>query len=284
MSNGAVFDYDFGCKRNWRRWAWNRIAERAKNKDGFVLYLPSVADFDRDVAVSKGFKESNLIAAEVNDRVIESLRKRNRLVVRGTIYEAALSILASGRCVSVINADLTHGVYVDEVARVSDIFWHPMTHGVVMAINMLRGRDKEVNPFRGFFEPMFRALKLKSTDESSRFDPKHRGMQVILSLAAMMTKTWHQTPVGVGGSTNNEIDWARRFITSSSCCFHSYRSNSGQFFDSVVFCNPILANSEDKSVQLERKDMDRAVKQFVPQHIRASCSAVLAHRTRRLSA
>jgi hypothetical protein len=54
MGNGSSFNYDFGAKRNWRRWAWNRIAERVADKsNALCLYLPSSNDEDRPIAISR---------------------------------------------------------------------------------------------------------------------------------------------------------------------------------------------------------------------------------------
>ena len=66
-----MVDYTSKPKEIWRRWVWNRVAERInlsitgfKRSEAFGLYLVGPDDLDRPVAMEKGFLSLNLIAVE----------------------------------------------------------------------------------------------------------------------------------------------------------------------------------------------------------------------------
>lgn len=269
MSNGAYTDYDFGPKRHWRRWIWNRIAERA-DKEGMVVYLPGENDFDRPLALQHGFKDNNLIGVERDKRTLKHLRNGGKLIVEGDVFEVALAILASGKRVSVINADLTKGLCLKDSAKILDIIGHPKSIGITLAINLQRGRDPEMNPFREFFPELFNFLRLKARDSSSRFDAKHRGMQLFLGFIRLIAE-WYEAP---------KIEDLHKVIRATACVFHSYRSIKLATFDSVVFKNPFTAEMYELRGYTQ-KEFNAVLKDMLPLQMRMSTAATMAHRTMR---
>lgn len=272
--SGADFDYNFGAKRNWRRWAWNQIQERYKNKNRPVLYLAGVEDFDGKIAKEKGFRDIDLIAVERDPQVVQQIRSTGRLCIQGDVLEAAVCLTAHGHQLAVVNADLTHGLTKDDIRRVVELCIHPLGHRVVFAINLLRGRDTEINPFRAWFEPAFKAMRLSCTEDCG-FDPKHRGQQFLLSWAALLAAKVF--------SVNSEAEYweaASALIKHSACRFHSYRSQN-QTFNSVVFANSIHTSVFENQSQEYVHEYKQEVKNNFPKKTRLSAIAALALRSRR---
>lgn len=258
-------DYDFGQKRNWRRWLWNRISERAK-MEGLILYLPSREDLDRDLALARGFKNGNLIGVERDASALTALRRSGVLAIHGDIFDAALSLLSSGKKISVVNADLTRGLAIRDGARIIDLLTHPKSVGMTIAVNLQRGRDPEINPHRDIFPALFKLWKLKATDPSSEFNPKHRGMQLFLGTIANIAASWFK---------EIEVEQVQQLIKSTRCAFHSYRSTKLATFDSVVFNNPFSDWFYEQRC-LSEDDVNSVLKKELPKNTRLSSSAVMA--------
>jgi len=139
--SGAVMNYDFGPKRNWRRWVWNRIAERVENtRTSTVLYLAGAQDFDRAVALRHGFAPNNLIAAERHAPTLGNLRSSGVLAVDGEFKDVLNSLIAS-RPVHVVYGDFCNGLTLDLVHSTVNWIGEPKLRKSAFAFNMLLAEE-----------------------------------------------------------------------------------------------------------------------------------------------
>jgi hypothetical protein len=137
--------YKNGQKNNWRRAAWNAIANATENPaDALVLYLPGSTDLDRPEALRRGFKPANLIAVERNEAVTAKLRASGVTVIVGDLNDVLASWPVSVPIGAVL-ADFQCGVTktVEKFMRLWS--FHPATKNAGAVVNVMRGRDPENN-------------------------------------------------------------------------------------------------------------------------------------------
>lgn len=245
MKNGSVMNYKFGPKNNWRRTAWNRIVERltVPVEDAVVLYLAGEMDLDRKEALARGFKASNLIAVDRDSEIVSKLRKDKSLAVNGDIFEVLKAW--SGTPINVLILDLCCGATEQVMANLVQFLIHGCLQSCVILFNLMRGRDR---------------LDLDLSEHLKK--GKHRGefvyahalhqsaMNLLFNFAHTSGGTWEEFQAWCyhfrsPESLNPDIrlamrNWIPILNAASKPWFNSYRSTSGQFFDSAIWINPTL--------------------------------------------
>lgn len=137
---GASKDYDFPTKNHWRRWLWNRIAERCRNRrDALVVGMFGVDGLDFQAARARGFRPEGFISIE-RDRMAARAARENGIT---TIHGNARAIIRTApRPIDVIVLDFCGGLSEDTV----ETFHNAHTVALcsvpsILAVNALRGRD-----------------------------------------------------------------------------------------------------------------------------------------------
>ncbi len=156
--SGAVMNYDFGPKRHWRRWVWNRIAEKVDAKHSLCVYLAGANDYDRPVAIAKGFRGGNLVAVERDAVTRDLLRERGVLTIDAD-FISAVDAAALGRRVDVVLADLCCGLRWEAIEAALRWFCLPNLRNATFAFNLMRGRDPETNEMRASITHLFPAKR-----------------------------------------------------------------------------------------------------------------------------
>lgn len=272
--SGAKKSYDFGPKRHWRRWVWNRIAERlgyygsngvrfCRPRDALAVYLSGAMDFDRQIAIDRGFHADNLIAVDRTSSVVRNVRNRGALCVNGDILHAAIAI-AKRRRLDVVHADLCCGLSPQLAVDIMQLMLMPNAQRCVVSVNMMRGRDPQSNAFRSFWG------RWSST--------KHRGRWLHFSVLWEFAKH--------AGDQTAAASMIRTLDRHTLPAFNEYRSDSGQTFDSVVFYNPVAIWPDTKFAQLRSEWTSHKMiggHTASPKYRKtaASAAAVMAHRTMR---
>lgn len=291
--SGESFDYDFGVKRNWRRWLWNRIADRLSvpPSEAVVLYLAGQNDFDRSIAISKGFRNENMIAVEKDSSAFYELKKKGILVIHGDLFEILNSWPPNQR-IDVIIADLCSGLE----ARLLNNFYYsvgfPNISNCVFAVNVLRGRDPSSNEFRlgaqGHISPIFFDSKLPQDHK------KHRGC-LLYSHWLLTATSFCSGRIFIAPDGSYEFNGDKSFFNGyfeyvflmnhedSRPDFFSYLSKSHQRFDSVIWKNTMHIYYKEFP-EISQQLIDRHRKKASDRRLlkkRRSISALLAHRTMR---
>lgn len=144
MTDLDGIQYKNGAKNNWRRQMWNTVREFTDNpSDAMVLYLPGAANLDVPVAISKGFKQANMLAVEREGKVVEHLRRKYRQpVIHGSLAHTLIG-WPQNRPVAVIVADLVSGFdgLVTDIVR-AWMLLQPF-EGATLVLNMQRGRESD---------------------------------------------------------------------------------------------------------------------------------------------
>lgn len=278
--------YKFGNKNQWRRWTWNRIVEllHVPQKHAVTLYLPGPDDFDREEALRRGFSPLNLIGVDRNARSVEEHRASGRLGIHGD-FTALLRGWNESRPAHVVFGDFTSGLqhsYLTDIVGV--MFWPHYLHAV-WAFNFMRGRDPSSNWFRDndAIKRMSGYLRLNVSD-------KHRGAQFYTFFLMRWGAAFRAHLNAMEWPSQQSYDeiltdgllWQHAWLRPS---FYSYRSTSGQIFDTCVFA----ANNVDKGVAMATMDT-AAIDAFLRQErskpavaaMRRKASATLAIRSRKL--
>lgn len=212
-------DYKFGTKANWRRWAWNRIAELVpERRSARVLYLPGPDDFDRPIARSKGFLDKNMIGVELDGITRERLRKKGVRTVDGNINDVVLG-WPMDQPIGVCFFDYCHGLEARVFSLIPTLMNAPNFMGCAFCFNFMRGRDQSSNDLRLLCMDSLRAMGFSG-------DLKHRGYFFFKILASV---------VRVGSNALESDEFVDVFLRRTRPKFYSYKSSTGQVFDSVVF-------------------------------------------------
>lgn len=291
-------EYTSKQKENWRGWQWNRIVEKLcgprnlgpagiRNvlKDKTVLYLCGPDAFDREVALSHGFDDCNLIAVDTNADCIANVRRDGGLGITCTLGELLINWPADWKIDAVV-ADFCCG-FEDASQGLPFALWrspgiqaHTDTMPVV-AVNLQRGRDninESNHKFRASVADCMRpvvtsAFRFKGPefkpDGSWNVEPKNRAGFILDWIHAQFMMhsrgvyvlphpndpekeltTW---PSGVDADPVTGIAlWAMSRIALGAC-FRSYRSRK-VVMDSVVFSLPPRpADTGDGFVDLETR-------------------------------
>jgi hypothetical protein len=278
--------YKFGNKNNWRRRQWNLIRDRisVSPKDAVVLYLAGPEDLDREVAISKGFRDSNLIAVERNKRTAAGLRKKGILTLNCDIIDAIYSYNRDKK-IDVLVADLTCGLEHKIWFAVAMSWLLPQMSKAVYSLNMQRGRENR-------FAAVDAMRKISKQEGSHELFGMHRALMLYRAyLETYIYSGFQSFEIDDSGMHFYDIDnllyleafYYTKLITNPSEPI-SYKSDKGNLvFDSIVF----------KSVGddiLKNFINGQHAQQFVQgiafnkKNVRRSLGAILAHRTRRLAA
>ena len=137
--------YNNAEKKRWRKWVWQRIAERygprRKRATARVLYLAGLKDYDRRRAVHEGFSPNNLMIAEIDGAAVKSHRESGRVSIRGDICEIAACGLFGDRF-DVVFADLCGDIKEQEIRLAKAYVCGAISEGGVLAINLCRGHSR----------------------------------------------------------------------------------------------------------------------------------------------
>lgn len=262
--------YKFGQKNNWRRWQWNGICERLQKyspvsrRDAVVLYLSGAEDIDREVARSKGFSPTNLIAIDRSKKVVESVRNNGGLALNADLRETLLALTESKLKIDVLVADFCCGTndrtkdFIDLILdKSAQIFRGPP----IVSCNFMRGRDD--GEITRCFSNMHRGRKL--------FD-YIRTFYVSVIIGAGRKGQISEWPP----PSKNEVEKALKLIEPYlKPTFSSYRS-SGFYMDSIVLAiNLQYVNLENESCWIDKE------KQIVQRATKNKIAAVAAIRTAR---
>lgn len=254
-------NYDYGNKRQWRRWVWNRIAERCENRrDALVLFLAGEEAFDVDTALERGFRATNMVAVERDKRTVEQLRKKGVLTIEGDLVEV-LKTWPMDRPVGVILADFCCALEESVHCAFADIDTNPSFWRTVVAVNLQHGREQTGKAWRDF------VYNARPSDEWSM----HRGVQLLGTHLAQVANRLHDAA--------HSWDWVyEAALNASRPAVQQYKSSSGKalYFDTAVYrvpvghlvrpFSPFAENLKDKGVHMAQ---------------RRRTAAVLAHHTRR---
>jgi len=283
-------DYAFGPKKNWRRWAWNRVVERLSvpPAEALVVYLAGADDFDREVALQKGFKAHNLIAVERDKKALAALRSRGVLCIHGDFLDTLYSWPAHTNVHAVIG-DLCCGLDVDLAIKIGRLSLSPaLRTGLANTWNFMRGR--ELSGFNKIFDNDWAIQGLAAEAEmpksKAREEILHRGKLLVKALAMDMScirlrnaGVKMEEPEDVMAALNSHVDVHRQAMRSlcdlTNPIFNSYRSTSGQTFDSVVWKFPNVSNCGANSLP------GYYAEKYRPSNQR-NVAAILAHRTMRM--
>jgi len=221
MKNGESLNYKFGTKNHWRRTIWNRIVERlfVPAKDAVVLYLAGEQDLDRTIAVAKGFQSHNLIAIDRSKRVVKMLRNNGTLALHGNLIEVIGEW--QNLKVDVVFADCCSGVSPEVAFLAIKLGTAESFKDSVLAFNLMRGRDY----WKGF------------SDQDGSWIGKHRGLWI----AGLNAGSFQAVVPGIAAAIEYQAlrgrsiaEWATERAMATPL---SYKSKSGQIFDSVVWRN-----------------------------------------------
>lgn len=185
-------EYSFGQKNNWRRRVWNRVAAAAGTEprvvspsgstryfggqfprvaDMRVLFMPGPSCEDIPVAVSKGFRKTNLVAVDLDEVACRRARKAGVLAVRGELG-AVLLALGPDDAFDVVVADLcTNWSQLLYSIIQCVIFSRARRAPLYLVVNILRGRETR-----------------KHADILRHYEMQHRGYAVQLMLHGLLAK------------------------------------------------------------------------------------------------
>lgn len=272
-------NYDYVQKHHWRNRLWNEFERRVKcrTSDAVVLYLAAETDFDRDVALRKGFRAENLIAVERDADVVRLLRDRGTLCIQGDLLDVLL-FWPTTCPVHAVFGDFVCGLTPAIIKAFRNAYSRRVFKNAIFAANLLRGRDASTNSFR---EIAIDHYKLCS---------KHRG--IILQKLSWL-HAWGLTHDRYKNEGHGDL--ADQFVTAlskldeipvamdvrSDC----YRSTSGQTFDWVVWNNPVGEFVPNLLYEEAVEDaLMKSLRSDIGKEMGHRISACLAHRTRRLQA
>jgi hypothetical protein len=261
-------NYDFGNKRNWRRWVWNRISERVADKrNARVLFLAGDDPVDIRVATEKGFRAANMIAVERDSKVVAELKKSGVLVIEADLLEMLKHWSPSQR-VDVVVADFMCNFRVDVFDGLWRALLNPAFADVVMAVNMQRGREAGDH---------WKAVKLFMENTSDKVDDKkHRGR---LFFTAML---WSFVIGPLGERSREQKRDAIPVLCSwANPSFNSYRNDGALVtMDSVVWRNIWGQALRDGGLEPGWCGGLRG-EEYKGSRLRRKAAAVLAHSTMR---
>jgi hypothetical protein len=241
----------------WRRSVWDAIHHRlsvngVRPRNAIGLYLAGEKNLDASVAAEHGFVRNNMIAVERCDDVAERLRDDGVLTFHGSLSSALNGwservpchfVVADFCCGLIEDTACDFPVFISTNSRLADTDF---------VVNFLRGRDPYSNCFRSLFH------------EDYRDKAKHRGETFVHILLLMLQEHWERVGVPMMGGE------LAKAVSSMNRKLFSYKSASGQYFDSVVFRNIF--------------PQYRALGEVHNSSASPQMAAILATRTRRINA
>lgn len=275
--NGSTFDYKFGNKNNWRRWLWNRIQARVnyRKDEAIVLYLAGESDLDRAIAISKGFNPTNLVSVERDSSTCIKIRKRGVLSVCADVKDV-LPAWPAHTPIAAVVLDMCSGIENELIDMLRGTLTAPPFLNCVWAFNFMRGRDSSTNWLRSELSRNFGR-------------EKHRGMVLEEWLTSFLVfniiEECHPEWITSTDADERKVDllWFSKYSAvlrqHALPEFNSYKSNSGQMFDSLVWTSPF-----SKLLSDQKKDWAAAMyrSEGMDRKVRRKIAPVLAHRTMRM--
>lgn len=161
--------YKFSTKSHWRRWQWNRIAERVKDRrNAFGVILCGKEGLDFAVAESKGFARRNMIAAEIRTDIARDIRRFHGVACANLTLQQ-LIFAWRGRPIDYIVADTCSNLDGAATLIPAIIYAkHVNRRHVVVSVNIQRGREARAREF-------IRQESLVEQKLCPRVAPNHRG-------------------------------------------------------------------------------------------------------------
>lgn len=238
---GRKQQYKFGTKNNWRARVWNRAVSRmaVPPRDAVALYLAGPDDLDRPLAVRKGFDPLNLIAVNDDQEVVDRIRKSGGIAIRGDVF-SVLWHWPRTVPLNFVNLDLCCGLQgVALKFGVLSVLQPHRDTGLVVAVNLQRGRDSGSNCFRDV------VVDINQRFGQFNVPDTHRGMQfywmMALSLSGLAKVRFGLEGSKVGLALETvEGEFSRQQAEAVRLCcnpdFYAYKS--GVWMDSVLFSLP----------------------------------------------
>lgn len=150
---GPKTGYDFANKRHQRRVLWARFRKHCGTgrSKAQALLMPSAEGDEIDVALANGFREENLHCVDRNAAIVAHLKRRYpKIHTYGVELEAACERMGqAGVLIRVANFDLCSNVNASQI-RMLMRMWLPFTVASLVAITMLRGRERELGAIQNF--------------------------------------------------------------------------------------------------------------------------------------
>lgn len=153
----GIESYDNKTKDNVRRWQMNQVAEfvrgngtRKTMKSATMLYLCGPEDFDRPLAIERGFRNENVIAVDLSGGNVANIRKDGRLAIKCNLIDLLLQ-WPEDWPIKAIVADLCCGLDNTAMALAAALFRSKAVRAAkycAFAINLQRGRDQSSNNVR----------------------------------------------------------------------------------------------------------------------------------------
>ena len=275
--------YTFGSKKHWRRTMWNAIASRidVPAREAVVLYLGGKEDLDREVAVSKGFKQENLIFVDRSREIVSLQRSRGTLAVSADFVETCFSLPPSMK-VHAVFGDFCRGLSPAFLDSLYFLLWAPNLESSVFAWNFLRGRDPQWNEFRQCFD---------GQQDIGGHSAKHRGIQfqtyLWIQMSTLLIPGLELRRDGVeyvGGKPMSAQElqklvrsWFSAINLAGDFATLSYRSVAKQTFDSVIYKNICERMDADLRAKWSKTFADT----YGEPQVKRSLAASWAHRTMR---
>ena len=233
-----------GRKETWRGWVYNEFLRRwvpRRPADAVVYYMPGPVDRDREAMVRKGFRSCNLIAVDRDRACVDTVRNRGGVAVCGE-FDGVIANLSARDAAAFVFADYLGGFGLDVGDLIQSLFVSQgVRQGTVVAVNMLRGREKK-------------DCSLFVREAQKELGTKHRGVMFFEGVMQRLHHMWDR-------------NYHRPFTMIDKAMLHqmmnpkiySYRSASKKFYDTVVFTWPF-----DEPLAVRNKephgDWDKVVK------------------------
>lgn len=151
-------EYKNSPKNIWRNKWWKSAAFRVKRwgmrpQDARVIYQPGPRNLDRKVALRHGFLAHNLIGVDRDKALCSDLRKQGVTMICGD----AVDLIAAWK-----PSNLPDVILLDTCSSLSKHFSKLLSvfgagnfynRNMVWGINVVHGRDKYLNAFKGKYSP-----------------------------------------------------------------------------------------------------------------------------------
>lgn len=232
----GLVNYDEQAKNQWRGWQWNRIAELLPipTSQALCLYLSGPDDLDRAVALKKGFQNENLIAVDLSEENVATVRAGGGIAICGDLKQV-VAAWPGDLPINAVVADFCWGLGKGAAEFLWALAQAQATRGpCVASVNLQRGRDPWSNEKREFeinevpkFNPRMRyRLASRGVDHT-----KHRGW---LAMCEYSRAVEHEAKkAGLTQQAAAAIYYSQGY-NGDNVAFYSYRA-SRVYMDSAVF-------------------------------------------------
>jgi hypothetical protein len=292
MTTTGLKDYDFANKEKWRVWTWNQIRRKLKVpiKDAVGLYFPGPQDLDRPVAIKKGFSPHNLFGVERDCATVKALRKNKVNVIEGDLMATIRYWSTTPPQLDFINADFTCGITPATLAFLAALYGcDGMTNPTVVVVNLLRGRDKQLNDLTdaAFARRTVGNKVLKCIFPKKEQSKIHRGKKYAIS--GLLWMATHRKCVMIH---HKKHGWDKalthmtiEYMKSLKLSFYSYKSPKGRcYMDSCAFVaskTEFYHNSKVFGEIAERMEVNRKIISGC-ENLKTKVAAAKAIRTMRI--